>query len=259
MIICSIDSSKYTRAARMYERLLRSTDFEIIGIHDASGLAEGYNRGLSQSHGDLRFSSPTTMSNSFVPDFFSTGFKGTWLTVTCSAWQARGRLTSPDWLLPGLPYAYGQMAYPNFQNTGQFAVVMWSVPARRIDRVQAMDGVFLCARRSVAQQVLFDQTNFPGFHLYDSDFTYRAFLAGHKLSIAADLYPLHESGGDQNGRFKHPGRHTLHPKVRPPSNAPERLAVPSCASGGPNPGRRPRGHDPASLGRSNRTPVLSAS
>ena len=53
VIICSIDPSKFATCARHYEQLLAGRRHEIIGIHDAKSLAEGYNRGLARSTGDI--------------------------------------------------------------------------------------------------------------------------------------------------------------------------------------------------------------
>jgi len=58
-----------------------------------------------------------------------------------------------------------------------------------------MDGVFLAVRRDVLEHLPFDEKRFDGFHLYDVDFTFSANLAGFRLGVANDLYPLHRSGG----------------------------------------------------------------
>jgi GT2 family glycosyltransferase len=177
----------------MYERLLAGTSFEIVPIHDATSLAEGYNRGLKLGQGD-----PVIFSHDDVlflaPDFYS---KLMGHMASCDVLGVAGTrlLTGPGWIHAGLTYAYGQIAYPNYANSGQFGLVIWSVPRRRLDRTQALDGVFLCARRSVATVLGFDEQTFKRFYLYDMDFTYRAFLEGYRLSVACDLYPLHDSEG----------------------------------------------------------------
>ncbi len=53
IIICSIDADKYARVTRNLSERLAGQAYEIIGIHDARSLAEGYNRGVRRSRGDL--------------------------------------------------------------------------------------------------------------------------------------------------------------------------------------------------------------
>ena len=52
VLICSIDAAKYARVTASYERLLANYPHEIIGIHDARSLAEGYNRAVQASRGE---------------------------------------------------------------------------------------------------------------------------------------------------------------------------------------------------------------
>ena len=43
-----------------------------------------------------------------------------------------------------------------------------------LEDVVCLDGVFICSRKSVWEEVKFDQTNLNGFHFYDIDFSLRA-------------------------------------------------------------------------------------
>ena len=52
IVICSIDPMRFETVKGHYECLLRAEPHEIIGIHDARSLAEGYNRGLVKSSGE---------------------------------------------------------------------------------------------------------------------------------------------------------------------------------------------------------------
>jgi GT2 family glycosyltransferase len=64
-----------------------------------------------------------------------------------------------------------------------------------VDGAQALDGLFFAARRSVFERLEFDAVNFDGFHFYDLDFTYRAFLAGLRVRIQCDILIIHASSG----------------------------------------------------------------
>ena len=62
------------------------------------------------------------------------------------------------------------------------------------DKIVALDGVFLAARKTVCAAIRFDEVTFDGFHLYDLDFSHRAFLSGFKVGIC-DIDVTHYSDG----------------------------------------------------------------
>jgi GT2 family glycosyltransferase len=218
VIICSITPAKFQRVTQMYQRLLAGNEFEIIGIHDAKGMAEGYNRGLAQSRGDL-----VLFSHDDV-EFLAPEFAPRLLEHMrhCDVLGVAGttRLGDAKWVNAGMPYVYGQVAAPNPGN-GTYQVCIWSAAQRRVDGMHAMDGVFLCARRAVVEALRFDPQSYQDFHLYDIDFTFRAHLAGHRLSTANDLYLVHESLGSATrtwhqdaARFEAQFKATLAPPTR---------------------------------------------
>jgi GT2 family glycosyltransferase len=192
VIICSITPAKFQRVTQVYRRLLAGNEFEIVGIHDAKGMAEGYNRGLAQSRGEL-----VIFSHDDV-EFLAPEFAPRLLEHMshCDVLGVAGttRLIDAKWVNAGMPYVYGQVAAPNRAN-GTFELLIWSAAQRRVDGMMALDGVFLCVRRPVAQALRFDERSYRDFHLYDIDFTFRAHLTGHRLSVASDLYVVHESTG----------------------------------------------------------------
>src|SRR5262245_26268282 len=53
IVICSITPSRFLRVRENLGGLLKDEAHEFIGIHDAKSLAEGYNRGIRQSKGDV--------------------------------------------------------------------------------------------------------------------------------------------------------------------------------------------------------------
>jgi GT2 family glycosyltransferase len=170
----------------MYSAALAGSSHELVAISDARGITEGCNRGMAVSRGkyvifsddDVEFLSPDLAEKllGHMSHCDLLGVAGTRL------------LTAPGWRMAGPPHLYGQIAFPD--NPSGFSVNVWSIPSRRVDKMQAMDAVFLCTLREVAVRIGFDQETFPGPHLYDIDFTYRAFLAGLRLAVATDLYPI---------------------------------------------------------------------
>src|SRR5438445_13776871 len=53
VIICSNDAAEYAQVTANYASRLSGYPHEIIGIHDARSLSEGYNRGTRRAAGDL--------------------------------------------------------------------------------------------------------------------------------------------------------------------------------------------------------------
>lgn len=64
-------------------------------------------------------------------------------------------------------------------------------------QVIALDGVFICTRKSVHQQFAFDEKNFPGFHGYDVDFTFQI-SRQYKVFVLFDIQLEHFSEGNQD-------------------------------------------------------------
>jgi hypothetical protein len=67
----------------------------------------------------------------------------------------------------------------------------------------ALDGLFFAVRREVLDQLCFDEKTFDGFHLYDLDFTFSAYLANFRLRVANDIHILHGSGGRTDAAWQH--------------------------------------------------------
>jgi len=53
IVICSIQPERYEAVCENLRNLLGAEPHEFIGINDARSLAEGYNRGIAQSRGDI--------------------------------------------------------------------------------------------------------------------------------------------------------------------------------------------------------------
>ena len=193
VIICSIEAAKFARVSERYKTLLAEHPFEIIGIHDARSLAEGYNRGIDRSDGDiLIFSHDDVLI--LDPDFADKiatrlaqfdllGFAGT------------SRLINATWFGAGLPYLHGVVAHakprqPQLQ-IDIFGVDDWPV----ISNIKAVDGLCFIATRALAEAVRFDAERLDGFHLYDIDFSFSAHLAGYHLGVCCDIPIIHESAG----------------------------------------------------------------
>lgn len=195
VVICSIDSAKFQRVCASFTSALSGFTHELIGIHDARSLAEGYNRGLARargryvifSHDDIRLVTPEFAARlkAHLRAFDLVGVAGT------------TRLIGGAWFLAGDPFDYQLVTSPH-RTQPQLVIVGRGRGPLVIRDAQALDGLFIAARAEVARRVKFDATTFDGFHLYDLDFSFRAYLEGYRLAICRDLFIVHESHGTFN-------------------------------------------------------------
>jgi Glycosyltransferase like family len=192
IIICSHQAHRAIAAREHFEKLFSGSAFEIIMIADAKSLCEGYNRGFHQSsgrliifsHDDIEFVDLTLPARleSHLNDFDVIGVAGTTL------------LTNGAWISAGDPHAFALFAYPDTLE-GRVLVKACGRGGVAISGIQALDGCFIAATRAAVEAIGFDAENFDGFHLYDLDFSFRAYLQGLKVAVCRDLLPIHASTG----------------------------------------------------------------
>jgi GT2 family glycosyltransferase len=191
VIVCSIDPKRFAHVKAMYDGVFRGHDWELIHIPDARSLAEGYNRGVASSKGDILIFSHDDIEilspdmpgrlQRHLSNFDLVGVAGT------------TQLHYVVWNWSGPPYIFGQVAHQD--ETGGIQVNIYGAPYPVIPNIQAIDGLFMAARRSVFEKVSFDDVTFDGFHHYDLDFSYSAFRAGLRLAVANDICIYHTSHG----------------------------------------------------------------
>ena len=198
IIICSVNPVLYARICAQYTQLMGAEPFETIGIHDARGISEGYNRGLAQSKGDIVLFSHDDIEI-WQPDF-TARLKRHLQRFDVIGVAGTNKLVGPGWHSSAPPYTLGQVTHPI---AGQFQLSFFGAYRQVMGDMQAMDGVLLAFRRPAIEQIRWDDQTFTGFHLYDMDATYRAFRAGYKLAVAADLPILHMSGGSYDQNWQH--------------------------------------------------------
>jgi GT2 family glycosyltransferase len=192
VVICSIDAAKFARVTANYRSLYGTRELEIVGIHDARSLAEGYNRGIARSrgeililsHDDIEILTPDLAArvDRHLGEFDLIGVAGT------------TRLVTGKWESAGDPYAFVLISAPWEEPPGYLTVLRGGGPLV-VPRIQALDGVFMAMRRNVAAAIPFDDALFDHFHLYDLDFSFRAYRAGFALAVCRDILILHQSMG----------------------------------------------------------------
>jgi GT2 family glycosyltransferase len=192
VVICSIDPAKFSRVCENYRALFGGGEFEIIGIHDARSLADGYNRGIARSrgehiilsHDDIEILTPDFADRigRHLAQFDLIGIAGT------------TKLVTGKWELAGDPYVFVLISYPS-PETGGYKTVLGGGGPLVTPGIQALDGVFMAMRRDVATAIPFDEATFDHFHLYDLDFSFRAYRAGFALAVCRDIVLVHQSMG----------------------------------------------------------------
>lgn len=197
VVICSIHRARFDRITEQYRLLLGDEPFEIVGIHDAPSIAEGYNRGLAQSTGDILIFSHDDLTI-WTPDFIPR-LKMHLESVDAVGVAGTSRLAGPAWYQAGPPFIFGQVTH---MSQGQYQVHIYGAPRRLVTGIQAMDGLFLAFRRAAIEKIGWDAERFDDFHCYDTDCTYRAHRAGMKLGVALDLPIYHHSLGNYGEVWK---------------------------------------------------------
>ncbi len=195
IVICSIDVGKFQKVTDNYRRLYAGQAVEIIGIHDAQSLAEGYNRGIAQARGELLILSHDDIEI-LTPDFADRVERhlGNFELVGIAGTT---RLIEGRWAGAGDPYVYTLISSP-LPDDGGFGTMLLGGGPLVVPGIQALDGVFMAMHRDVATATAFDATVFDHFHHYDLDFSFRAHQAGRKLAVCRDLLLIHASTGNYN-------------------------------------------------------------
>lgn len=198
IIICSIEASKFARISESYRHIFREQDYEIIGIHDAQSLAEGYNRGIAKASGDILIFSHDDIL--FLDDSLPEKLAARLEEFDVLGFAGTSKVITGTWFAAGQPHIHGVIAHARpkqaLMSLDVFGVEAWPV----IPNIKAIDGLCMIAKREVAEAVGFDATTFDGFHLYDLDFSFSAWKAGYKLGVCCDIPLIHESAGNFDER-----------------------------------------------------------
>jgi len=200
VIICSIDNVKYKNVVENYSTVLKGESHEFIGIHDATSLCEGYNRGIARSRGNILIFSHDDIE--ILSHDFS--YK---LTHYLSIYDIIGvagttKLTGATWSAAGKGFIHGQVPHLIPEHP-EYIIAVYGTKTPVVEKIQALDGMFFALNRPVVERVQFDENMFDGFHHYDLDFTFSAYLAGFKLAVCNDIVIAHHSAGKFDSMWEH--------------------------------------------------------
>lgn len=198
VIICSVNPWNYAQVTTHFERLLNGVRHEIIGIHDALSLAEGYNRGFRRARGNIVIFSHDDVT------FLDTQFAQK-IAARMQSWDVLGfagasRLISPVWFA-AQEHLHGAVCHwiRNYAHRLAFTIYGaqdWPVTGG----IEVLDGLCMIARHEVASAIGFDDETFDSWHLYDCDFSFAAHLAGYRIGVCCDIPYIHASTSVQDGQ-----------------------------------------------------------
>jgi GT2 family glycosyltransferase len=191
IVVCSNRPERALAVRRHYESLFLGCESEIVVIDDAASLCEGYTRGLKRTRGDFLVFSHDDVE--FVTHDVAKRLAQSLAVFDMVGIAGTTRLIGGAWNDAGDPHCYALVIYP--QADGMYSVRFCGAGPLCVAGVQALDGCFIACRREVAERVGFDASTFDGFHLYDLDFTFGAYLAGYRLAVCRDLALIHQSLG----------------------------------------------------------------
>ena len=67
--------------------------------------------------------------------------------------------------------------------------------------VVVIDGMWMCIRKELFQNIHWDEQTYKGFHMYDMDICMQILMRGMKIQIVDDLWIQHNSYGNWNESF----------------------------------------------------------
>lgn len=231
-IICSIRPDYFAHIKSRLSAAFADHDFEVIGIHDAKSLCEGYNRGVASARGDVLIFCHDDIE--LVHDDFAPRLLTHLQSFDLIGVAGTSRLVNSDWGQAGPPNTHGHIIHrpkddPALDRDKMSGYIYLAAGLMRPvhENIQAVDGVFIATHRHVWDKLRFDQQTFDGFHLYDIDFSYRAHLAGYRLAIPLDLLLIHFSTGRYDRVWERHNRRFLE-KFPALSNVPNVEYLCSC-------------------------------
>jgi hypothetical protein len=192
-LVCSIDRARFDRVTASLRARFEGFALEIVGIHDARSLAEGYNRAAAQSSGDVLLFSHDDVE--LVTTDFAARLLGHLERYDGVGVAGASRVAGPRWSDAGPRATHGHILHAPPPGHRGVLLMALGFQSPVCEGIRLLDGAFIAVRRHVWESVRFDPDRYDGFHLYDLDFTWRASASGARLAVPADLLLFHASQG----------------------------------------------------------------
>jgi hypothetical protein len=218
VLVCSNDRGRFDNVVANLRGRFAAPALEIVGIHDARSLAEGYNRAAAKATGDLLVFAHDDIA--LVTDDFAPRLCAHLERYDGVGVAGASRIAGPRWDHADPDALHGHVLHPPPEGARGMLLFVAGLQRPIAESVRVLDGAFLAVRRHVWEAHRFDEARYDGFHLYDLDFTSRASAAGARLAVPADLLLLHRSRGrfgDAWRRYadRFVAQHGLDPAAKP--------------------------------------------
>lgn len=186
------------------------TEYEVIHIDNSTNrynIFEAYNQGVSQSHGEyLCFMHDDVIFHS--KDWGTVVEKSLALKAVGALGVAGGCVVQAhtDWRF----YRFHRLNYliqgvNTVEENSQYYTLdppLQTPYKRPLAMVAVLDGVWICIRRELFEQIRFDDVNYHDFHLYDSDICMQINTLGLCSFVTYDILLEHKSEGAFSAGFK---------------------------------------------------------
>lgn len=188
VVVCSIRPPMLERARQSLAQAFGDAAWELVHVADARSLCEGWTRGLDRARGEVVLFCHDDIA--LACDRLGERLAGALARHDVVGVAGSTRLAGPNWAWPGAPHAHGWVAH---MRAGELLAGAYALDGPEIAGIESLDGVFMAMRRETATAIGFDADAFDGWHLYDTDFCWRARRAGLRLAVRCDLGLVHSS------------------------------------------------------------------
>lgn len=192
VVICSIDARKFEQVRRNLALRFAGVAHEVVALHDARSLCEAYTRALDLARGSLLLFCHDDIE--IASEHPHAQIEAALAVADIAGIAGTSRLTGPQWISARRPHVHGHVITPT--PAGAWRLSLYGALDGISAGLCALDGVFLAGRRETFRRVGFDAAHFDGFHLYDIDFSFRAWQAGLELCVCNEIDLVHASAGD---------------------------------------------------------------
>ena len=186
-IVNTISPKKIANLQKNLKKVMHSTPWELICIHDAKSMCEGYNRGMAMARGTFFIFCHEDME--FIAEDITTSLELAFENSDVFGVMGTRLCLGLNFTLAGIPHVVG--LWVEEKATNDFVIMASGVEGVMLHGIQSLDGVLIGAHSSVAKTLGWDQDTFDGWHGYDGDFSYRAYRAGYNVAITCVLPIIH--------------------------------------------------------------------
>ena len=186
-IVNTISPKKIANLQKNLKKVMHSTHWELICIHDAKSMCEGYNRGMAIAKGTFFIFCHEDME--FIAEDITTPLELAFENSDVFGVMGTRLCLGLNFTIAGIPNVVG--IWVAEKATNDFAIMASGVEGVMLNGIQSLDGVLIGAHSSVAKTLGWDQDTFDGWHGYDVDFSYRAYRAGYNVAVTCVLPIIH--------------------------------------------------------------------